>query len=154
MAFKDLLFENCVLTDVEAQTKEDVIKKIYDCLYTNEKVKPSFYEAVLERERTYPTGLELGAINVAIPHVVPEHVKDSALAVAVLKNPVAFGRMDDPDEPLNVKVVFSIALAQEGKQLETLQTLMKILESGETMDQVTKAGTPAEILKILRKAAE
>lgn len=154
MAFQDLLNEQCVLMDVMAATKEDVLKQIYTCLHEHGKVKPSFYDAVIERENTYPTGLELGGMNVAIPHVVPEHVLDSALAVAVMKNPVPFGRMDEPDKSLDVKVVFSIALAQEGKQLETLQTLMKLFESKETMDAVVKAKSPAEIIDILRKEAK
>lgn len=154
MAFQDLLIEECVLTQVMAETKEDVIKDIYDCLCRHDKVKPSFYDALLERENTYPTGLDLGKVNVAIPHVVPEHVKDSALAIAVLKNPVPFGRMDDPDETVDVSVVFSIALAQEGKQLETLQTLMKIIDNEETVAQVVNAGNAKEIINILRKAAQ
>ena len=154
MAFQDLLIEECVLTDVVAETKEDVIKAIYECLCKNDKVQPSFYDALLERENTYPTGLSLGKINVAIPHVVPEHVKDSALAIAVLRNPVPFGRMDDPDATVDVKVVFSIALAQEGKQLETLQTLMKVLENEELMKQVINAKGVNEIISIIRKGTQ
>ena len=59
MAMRDILFPECVITHMKAKSKEDALHQLYEVLLKNGKVKTSFYDAVLERERDYPTGLEL-----------------------------------------------------------------------------------------------
>ena len=93
MAMRDILFPECVITHMKAKSKEDALHQLYEVLLKNGKVKTSFYDAVLERERDYPTGLELEEYNAAIPHVVPAHVEHSAMGIAVLDTPVTFQRM-------------------------------------------------------------
>ena len=93
MQLKDMLFPECTLIHVKADRKEDVIWKLYEKLLQNGKVKENFYEAVLEREREYPTGLKFEKWEVAIPHVSPEYVLESTIAIAVLDEPVEFKRM-------------------------------------------------------------
>lgn len=152
MQLSDIVFRNCILTDVQAATKEEALRQIFEVLYREEKVRETFYDAVLAREAEYPTGLALPGCNVAIPHVVPEHVKSSALGIAVLRNPVVFDRMDDQNLKVDVQVIFNIALAKEDKQIETLQCLMSMVTNQSVMEAVRKAGSPEEIESILRKA--
>ena len=109
MQLKDMLFPECTLIHVKADRKEDVIWKLYEKLLQNGKVKENFYEAVLEREREYPTGLKFEKWEVAIPHVSPEYVLESTIAIAVLDEPVEFKRMDD-ESSVHVNVVFNICL--------------------------------------------
>ncbi len=151
MTLSDLLCPECVLVDVKAENQEEVIHQLYKALLSQNKVRTSFYDAVIAREKEYPTGLELGKWNVAIPHVVPQHVLSSALGIAVLEKPVAFYRMDDSSETVNAKVVFNIALGQEGKQIEVLQKIMGIVTNADVMDQIVQAGSPEKIIDILRK---
>lgn len=151
MTLENLIFPECILTHVKAKSQEDVLHQLYQVLLKEEKVRTSFYEAVLQREREYPTGLVLEQWNVAIPHVVPEHVLSSALGIAVLDEPVAFHCMDDPDATVEVKVVFNIALGKEGKQIEILQDLMGVVVNSQIMDQIVNAGSAQKIADILRK---
>ena len=123
MQLKDMLFPECTLIHVKADRKEDVIWKLYEKLLQNGKVKENFYEAVLEREREYPTGLKFEKWEVAIPHVSPEYVLESTIAIAVLDEPVEFKRMDD-ESSVHVNVVFNIALGKDGKQIEILQDII------------------------------
>lgn len=44
-----------------------------------EYVEDSFESAIMTREMSFPTGLELGHINIAIPHTDPQHVKNRLL---------------------------------------------------------------------------
>ena len=113
MAMRDILFPECVITHMKAKSKEDALHQLYEVLLKNGKVKTSFYDAVLERERDYPTGLELEEYNAAIPHVVPAHVEHSAMGIAVLDTPVTFQRMDDDEATVDVNVIFNIALDGE-----------------------------------------
>ena len=154
MTLKDMIFPECILTHVQAANKEEALKLIYDALRIAGKVKKSFYDAVLEREAEYPTGLVLPHFNVAIPHVVPEHVCSSALGIAVLREPVAFRQMDNHDLTVDVKVIFNIALGKEGKQIEVLQSLMNMVIDEEVMRAIVKEDSPEEITTILRKVGE
>ena len=124
MAMRDILFPECVITHMKAKSKEDALHQLYEVLLKNGKVKTSFYDAVLERERDYPTGLELEEYNAAIPHVVPAHVEHSAMGIAVLDTPVTFQRMDDDEATVDVNVIFNIALDVNGKQIDILQEIM------------------------------
>ena len=126
MAMRDILFPECVITHMKAKSKEDALHQLYEVLLKNGKVKTSFYDAVLERERDYPTGLELEEYNAAIPHVVPAHVEHSAMGIAVLDTPVTFQRMDDDEATVDVNVIFNIALDVNGKQIDILQEIMAI----------------------------
>jgi PTS system galactitol-specific IIA component len=151
MTLKDMVFRDCILTDVKAASKEEALRQIFEALYKAGKVKASFYDAVLKREAEYPTGLALPHCNVAIPHVVPEHVNSSALGIAVLREPVAFQQMDNHDLTTNVRIIFNIALGKEGKQIEVLQSLMTMVLEEDIINAILKAGTPEEIETILRK---
>ncbi|QNK40784.1 PTS sugar transporter subunit IIA [Caproicibacter fermentans] len=151
MTLKDMIFRDCILTDVRAADQEDALRQIFEALYKAGKVKESFYNAVLKRETEYPTGLALPHCNVAIPHVVPEHVNSSALGIAVLREPVLFRQMDNHDLTTEVRIIFSIALGREGKQIEVLQSIMKMVLEKDMIHAILKAGSPEEIEMILRK---
>ena len=151
MKLSDMLFPECILTNVQADSNTDVIRQLYEALLHAGKVKTSFYKAVLAREKEYPTGLALEKWNAAIPHVVPEHVLHSALAIAVLKTPVAFQRMDDAELTTDVKVVFNIALDNAGRQIDTLQQIMGVVTNTALMSKIVEAGSPEEIIKLLKE---
>lgn len=150
MELNEILFPECILTHVQAANKEEALHQLYEALLRAGKVKPSFYEAVLERERDYPTGLELEHWNAAIPHVVPAHVEHSALGIAILDKPVTFRRMDDDEATVEVQVIFNIALDKNGKQLDILQQIMGIVSDADTMGQLATADTPQDVLHILQ----
>ena len=117
-------------------------------------MKHSFYEAILEREKNYPTGLELGEWNAAIPHVTPDNVVTSAMGVAVLDTPVTFQRMDNKAETVEVKVIFNIALDANGKHLDILQEIMGVVANADVMRRLGRAETSEQIIKILKQEGE
>lgn len=151
MKMQDILFPECILTHVKAENKEDALRQLFQALNAAGKVRPSFFEAVLKREREYPTGLELEKWNAAIPHVTPDHVRSSAMGIAVLDTPVPFQRMDDDVETVDVKVIFNIALDANGKQLDILQEIMGMVANADIMDRLAQAETPEQVISILKK---
>lgn len=48
-----------------------------------EYVEDSFESAIMTREMSFPTGLELGHINIAIPHTDPQHVKTVCCSLSI-----------------------------------------------------------------------
>ena len=154
MQMKDILFPECILTHVKAESKEEALGRLFEALNAAGKVKPSFYEAILEREKNYPTGLELGEWNAAIPPVTPDHVVTSAMGVAVLDTPVTFQRMDNKAETVEVKVIFNIALDANGKHLDILQEIMGVVANADVMRRLVRAETSEQIIKILKQEGE
>ena len=65
----DLLKPELVFFDFEATDRIDFFTKLGEKLKEGGYVKDSWLDAILEREKNYPTGLECTSISVALPHV-------------------------------------------------------------------------------------
>lgn len=73
-------------------------------------VKPTYTEAVIERERDYPTGIQLeGPINIALAHAAPDHVLKNGIILGILSSPVSFYEMSNPQNLIPVQIVFMLA---------------------------------------------
>ena len=149
MILGDLITKNLILLGVEAGTKEEALRQTSGLLQSQGYVKETFYSALLEREAEYPTGLALPACDIAIPHVTPEHVNRSGIAVAVLKHAVKFRRVDDPEA--EVRIIFNIALDRDGKQVEVLQKLMEFISDEAVLANMLRALSADEIIQLVRK---
>ena len=102
---------------LESNDYESVIEELGSIMCKKEYVKETYINAVLERERTLPTGLDIGEMCVAIPHTDSKHVNESNVAVGILKNPVKFNSMIDPKDRLDVELVFLLAVKNPDSQV-------------------------------------
>lgn len=135
---------------IEAKTAEQAIRLLAGKLEALGYVKPSYADAVVNREATMPTGLPLGqAINVAIPHTDPEHVIRPGVALGVLSAPVVFANMEEPDEAVPVGVVFLLAINDKDKQIDMLQEIMQAIQDPATLGRLAAAASPDEIRSLL-----
>ena len=127
MVFKEIEIVKEELIFVQKSFKEnsDVIKFLSEELRKRSFVKESFCDAVLEREKKYPTGLYLGKINVAIPHADIKYVNKPGMAVATLQKPISFRKMDDPTLSIPVHIVFLLALVDPNEYLKFLSNLTR-----------------------------
>ena len=89
--------ENIIL-DCTADSCEAVIRTAVERLTENGYTDPQYADAVIERERAYPTGLPTEEVVTALPHANSSCVKKTGVCVVRLQSPVAFGNMGDPDE--------------------------------------------------------
>lgn len=143
--------ENILILD-ESKDAKDVIAKLSALLEKTGDVKPSFCEAVLEREKSMPTGLELdGEIHAAIPHADVEHVLNPSLAMAVLRQPVAFKCMVEPEKDLSVGLVFLLAMNEPKKQVEMLQQVATILQNSQLIQSLYTAKSSREVIDLIAK---
>lgn len=152
MVLSDLITENLVLLGALADTKEAALRQTFEALYREGYVEETYYEALMERERKYPTGLRLSVCDIAIPHVTPEYVIHTGIAVAILRKTVKFQCVDDPKLTANVRIIFNIALDREGKQVEVLQKLVEFISDQTVLAGLLSAKSPAEIVKLVGKA--
>lgn len=143
----ELLTPQHVLLRIQADSAEEVIRRLAALLEAEGLVRPSFTEAVLERERTNPTGLPLaGELHVAIPHADVAHVIAPALAVATLERPVSFRNMVNPEEMVPVSVVILMALNEPHGQVEMLRRLAALFQDAERVRRIYEARSPEELI--------
>jgi len=146
------LSESTILLGLEAETSSDVICLLGKTLLSSGSVKDSYIEAVINREKSLPTGLPLGGeINVAIPHTDIVHVNKSAVAMATLAKPVIFQNMVEPQESVVVGIVFLLALDQPHAQIEMLQEVANVVQNEELLEFLMAAKSPKEVLAAFGK---
>ena len=61
-------YRELIAIDVDAKDYEEAIRKVGSLLYKNNFVKNTYIDAVIAREKDFPTGLNLDGISIAMPH--------------------------------------------------------------------------------------
>lgn len=148
------LSEELILTDIEAENSSTAIHKLGGLLLDKGYVKETYPKAVSEREKTFPTGLPSKGVGVAIPHTDIEHVNKPAIAIGTLKQPVSFKMMGNPEENVDVEVVFMLAIKDPKLQLEMLQNLMAIIQKVEVLNKIKASKDPKEIVSLIQRELE
>ena len=140
-----IISEDLVLVNETVQSSEEIIRKLGKLLLEEKYVKDSFVEAVLDREKIFPTGLQTTTIGFAIPHTDAEHVLKSTVAIATLKSPVTFMAMGSPEDEISVSIVMMLAISDPKKVIDTLTKVISILQNEATIDELINATTNIEI---------
>lgn len=145
-----LLNPNLVMVNIEAKTKAEALGKLAGRLIGEGYVKESYLQAILEREKVFPTGLPTEGYGVAIPHTDVEHVIKPAIALGILKNPVKFTIMGDTDlnNQVDVKILFMLAIKESHMQLKLLQDIMEIIQDRELLDKIARAEDVKSLLQL------
>ncbi len=152
---KDVFREELVLLNFIAQNAEDVLKALADRVYEDGSVKDTYFQAMYDREKAYPTGLPTEGIKVAIPHAEVEHVNYSAFAIATLPNPVKFGEMGaGPDSTLDVQIIMMLANADPDEQVKTLRKMVDLFDEPDSLVSIMDAKTAGEVVDILKENYE
>lgn len=127
-----------VFFDVEAEDAERLFNELDRLLRERGYVKDTWLEAILARERSYPTGLEFEKVSVAIPHVDPEHIVKPYIAVVVPKGTVSFSPMADMvDHPVEAQLVVNLGLLAHAEgQVAVLQAMMEIFMSEDATNDI------------------
>lgn len=147
--FADKVREDLILLGVEGDTRDEVLTNIANLLVEKGIAKESFPAALLAREREYPTGLNLGEINLAIPHAHPEHINEITVTIAVPKHPVVFQDMGDPESDVTVSVVVCLTLAKADDNIKMLPALMEFFAQEEHLRAILSSTDPAQVLALL-----
>jgi PTS system galactitol-specific IIA component len=135
----ELLDRELTFWDLEAETDDEVIGFLADKLIRKGIAKESFKSAVIERERTAPTGLKTERIGVAMPHTTEEHVNRKGLAVGFLKSPVRFRAMGMPEEEVETRIVFLLALTDPHGHIDFLRELASAFEHSDILVTMAEA---------------
>lgn len=144
------LDKSVIVPDLEAETWEDVMKSLGQKLIDEGYTKESYIDALLTREKDFPTGLDIEGLGVAIPHTDVSHVNKAGIAIGVLKKPVTFIQMGSDDEEIGVKLVFMLAVTDPNAHIDELQRIIEIIQDKDVLEKlftVTDKDTIIEVIK-------
>ena len=152
MEIDKLLKEELIIDDLSATTKEEVLEQMADYLYKRGYVKDSFKDAILKREKFYPSGLPMPGEKIAIPHTDAEHVNSSTLLFARLKSPVTFSVMGAPEQTMEVRLISMFALKEKREIGALLETLLTTYQDEALLSRLAEAPSGLEIYSLLHGA--
>lgn len=135
--------------NVTADNWEEVLKNVSNMFIKQDCVKEGFYEALVYREREFPTGIQIDNIGVAFPHVDTKYVKKTAISVITLQPSVEFKRMDDSNKSVDVSIVFGLAVSNPKKHLKILQKIINLIQQENKLMEIKDAKSVEEISEIL-----
>lgn len=141
-----------VFFDFEATDREDFFKKLGAELDSLGYIKDTWFDAIMEREANYPTGLACQAINVAIPHVEPEHLAKPYIAVIKPKDPIFFEGMGGMGDPVPAELIVNLGLLAHAEgQVFILQALMGIFMDEASCAEILAQDTPESMVETMVK---
>lgn len=146
MIRKELLFPN-----IKAKSFQEAISIVGNEMYKKSYVKETYIDAVIEREKKYPTGLSLGDYGIAIPHTDREHVRHSVLGVSTLEEPITVYSMIEPEKEIRINLIFLMAVEDPEGQVSMLKKLMTVLQDKDLLQRIESAKNKEEIFEELSK---
>lgn len=115
-----------VMVGLNAETSEEVIRTVGQMFRDTDCVKDTFIDAVIEREKVYPTGMNLKYNAIAMPHTFPKHVNRPGIALAKLDKPVTFMHMGSTGEEVHAEMIFMMAITNPEEQIKNLKKVMMV----------------------------
>lgn len=122
-----LLPELCFV-GVDVADGEEALRMMATATVERGFAHESIVEAVVARERTYPTGLPLPT-PVAIPHADAEHTIRPALAGLVPTRPLTFGELGGQDRTIEARLVLMLLVTDPQEQVGLLGRLITVLRA-------------------------
>lgn len=145
------IFPELILTDVDADSAEDAIRKVGQHFLEQGFVKDSYIDAAVKREGVFPTGLQLQNLGIAMPHTDPEHVNKPGVCIAQLKKPVTFSHMGEPETKVEAEILFMMAVLDPNEQVHTLQSVLNVFQKPELAGQFKNAADKETLYEVAKK---
>ena len=148
MEIRDFLNPKAISVDLEATTKEGVIKELLGMLAKAGAIKneEKLFKILMDREALGSTGIGQG---VGIPHGKTDSLRRLVGALGISKTGVDFDSLDG--EPTHI---FFLLIAPEdsaGPHLKALAKISRLLKDKFFREKLMKAKTKKEIIDIIVK---
>ena len=148
----DLFDAKIALFNQHADSRDEALKMLADEFVKTGVAKDTFYDGLITREASFPTGLSLNNMCVAIPHTDIEHVNRTQIGFMSLDAPVEFIEMGTDDKVIPVTMMFMLALKEAHQQLEMLTRLMDVFQNDELMERFAKVDDYDDFFELIKEA--
>ena len=146
----DLISPDLVFMGMEAANATELLERLGEKLGEKGLIKGSWHEAILERERNYPTGLQCQAVAVAIPHTDPQNIERPYIAVVRPASPVEFMPMTGGD-PVQAELIVNLGIVHAEGQVKILQLLMLTFMDDDAVADIMAQDTPEALYDALMR---
>ncbi|SKC54716.1 PTS sugar transporter subunit IIA [Maledivibacter halophilus] len=136
--------------NVNVNNWEELLGKMGDLLKEKGYVKETFKEALINREKEHPTGIQVGELGIAIPHTDAVHVNKTTIAMVTLEKPIKFELMAE-DGNTNAEIVFILVVKEPKTQLFFLKRLMAMFQKIEVLQKIKEMKESKDIINLLKQ---
>lgn len=144
-----VLKEELIKVGLEAKDAEDALRQVAQGFVDAGYAKESYPQAVIDREKVFPTGLPAEAFDIAIPHCDADNLNSTAVAIATLKTPVEMRMMGDDQTILHPQVFFMLGIAEAHSQVGMLQRIIGIIQDKETLEKLYACTDAHELYEMM-----
>ncbi|HAU5703494.1 TPA: PTS sugar transporter subunit IIA [Citrobacter freundii] len=147
IVISDLLSKACVITEMQANSKIDVIEQLTQSLCDEGIItnKQGFITDVLARESLGSTGFEN---QIAIPHGKSRWVSETRIAVAKLKDNIDWETMDSSD--VKLVILFAVKEADSGAgHIKVLVRISIALGDDDVVEKLLNANSQEELYRLI-----
>lgn len=138
MIIREEKYENIRLLHLQGGgVASDVLSLLAEYATNNNLVKEGYKNALLEREKLYPTGIK-AVKGIAIPHADQEYTKKETVIVVTLDKPCLFKAMGGGcGQEVKVEVLFLLILSEK-KQVDALSKIVSFIQDKNKMNSFDK----------------
>jgi activator of the mannose operon, transcriptional antiterminator len=141
VALLQYLKEETMFLNLKKEHRYEVIEELANALYRSGYVEKQYAHSAILREKMSSTTIGAG---IAIPHGDPKWIKNSAIAVTTLKQPLEWGTE-------KVYLVFLMAVKEKHEKTKQLfQELSFLSEQPEIIQILMKETEPSKWMDVLR----
>lgn len=152
MKIHNLLMKDMIITDLEYQDRESVLKELVNFLKKKNEIAKDkeLYEKLLQREKLGSTAIGEG---VAIPHCKLKRVKNPIVLLAISEKGVNFYSLDGKASHIFFLVVSSPD--NPSLNLQILAAIAHLVRKADSLlEKILKAKNISQILDIIREEEE
>ena len=153
----DHFFDKDLVFCLEADNQEQLFDQVATLLEDKKVVTDTYRSALIEREKMFPTGLDMKFLgkdlpNVAIPHTDTIHNLTENVVVVRLAKPVTFHNMIAPDKEVEVSLLFFIINNSSSSQTNILAQLMDFFTGNGHLEALSKITEPEALFQYISEA--
>jgi PTS system nitrogen regulatory IIA component len=153
MKLSDIIPEDCILDDLKATQKEEVIKEMVQALVKAGKVEESaskkVIKALMDREELGSTGIGSG---VAVPHAKHDSVSELVGVFGRSRKGINFDALDA--EPVHVLFLVLSSKGASAVHLEALACISRLVRDEKFVRFMREAKDVAALRELLKEADE
>ena len=149
-----LIFINADNSVKEETDSLEILETAGEAFVRAGAAKPGYPQALIKREKDFPTGLDAGVFGIAIPHTESAWVIRNTTGILVMKEPVDFIKMGTEKEKIPVKLIFILAVKPGSDHMNRLKRIMSLIQDQELLSRIAAAENKKEIIEHIRKKEE
>lgn len=148
-SYTDMLHRELVDIRGGLSTAREFFQQCVKKLLSNGYVTDEFYDAIITREKEYPTGLQFEDIAIAIPHTDVQYVNKPFIYINRVEDTnLKFIHMGTDDQLVKPELIVILGITDPKDQVDLLSFLMKLFSDKEFIRKIKESKNEKELFDI------